>query len=269
MRLLASLENYLATTAGDTLYLHQLTSSAVTGAGLAIEVSTRYPWDGRVTVLVTAAPDEERGIGVRIPGWGTGCRYRLNDDTERAVAPAPGYLLLNRRWRPGDVLTVHLDLTPRWTLPDRRVDAVRGCVAVERGPLVYCFEQADQPEGAAVDDIAVPSAAGQPAGALAERALTLPGVGPTVQVTAPMVHLNGTSPGASSAASPAGGSAAEPEAEPVTAAAIPYFQWDNRDGRPMRVWMPLREETSPADRLRTVTGVAIRYAWLRGDYRPQ
>ncbi len=50
---------------------------------------------------------------------------------------------------------MHLDVTPRWTYPDRRVDAVRGCVAIERGPLVYCFEQADQLGGAHLDDLAI------------------------------------------------------------------------------------------------------------------
>ena len=51
------------------------------------------------------------------------------------------------------MLRLHVDLTPRWTHPDRRVDAVRGCLAIERGPLVYCFEQADQP--ARLDEVAV------------------------------------------------------------------------------------------------------------------
>jgi hypothetical protein len=248
MRLLASLENYLATTVGDTLYLHQLTGSVITGAGLTVEVTTQYPWDGRVRVQVTAAPQAERGLALRIPAWAAACRSRLNDDSERMVASAPGYLLLRRQWRPGDVLTVDLDLTPRWTRPDRRVDAVRGCVAVERGPLVYCFEQADQPDGTAVDDIVIPSAAAEPGGhpaiELSEHPVKLPGVGPTVQVTTAALRLRAIPAGSEPA-----GLATEPTGfttEPVTAAAIPYFQWDNRDGHAMRVWMPLRATNDQA-----------------------
>jgi uncharacterized protein len=232
MRLLASLESYLATTADDTLYLHQLTGSVITGAGLTIEVATQYPWDGQVRIEVTAAPEEERGLAVRIPAWAAACTSRLNDDPERTVVPVRGYLLIGRRWRPGDVLTIDLDLKPRWTKPDRRVDAVRGCVAVERGPLVYCFEQADQPDGAAVDDIVIPSAAGHPVAGLTEHPVKLPSVGPTVQVTTPALHMRAGQPDIDPA---------RLTAEPVTATAIPYFQWDNRDGRAMRIWMPLRE----------------------------
>ena len=109
------------------------------------------------------------------------------------------------------MITLHLDVTPRWTYPDRRVDAIRGCVAIERGPLVYCFEQADQLDGAPLDDLVM-----EPGGVLGERPVALDGIGQTIEITA-----DGTGPGS-----------------PVTAIAIPYFQWDNRDGRPMRVWMP-------------------------------
>jgi hypothetical protein len=111
------------------------------------------------------------------------------------------------------VITLHLDVTPRWTYPDRRVDAIRGCVAIQRGPLVYCFEQADQPDGARLDDLGV-----RPGGVLGERPVTLDGIGQTIEITAEARLL--------------------PADTPVTAIAIPYFQWDNRDGRPMRVWMP-------------------------------
>ena len=47
-------------------------------------------------------------------------------------------------WRPGDKVTLELPLAPRLTAPHPRIDAVRGCLAIERGPLVYCVEQADQ-----------------------------------------------------------------------------------------------------------------------------
>jgi uncharacterized protein len=219
MRLIASLDHYIAstgtaTTGDDTLYLHQFTGSRVAGAGLAVEVDTGYPWSGRVRVTVLTAAAGERGLAVRVPGWSAVTGFRLNDDPERPVPTAGGYLLLRRAWRPGDRLTVELDMTPRLRRPDRRVDAVRGCVAVERGPLVYCFEQTDQPAGALVDDLLLAAD-----GAVEEVPVTLDDVGETIQVRVP----------ARCAGEPAGD---------VTATAVPYFQWDNRDGGPMRVWMP-------------------------------
>ena len=117
------------------------------------------------------------------------------------------------------MITLHLDVTPRWTYPDRRVDAIRGCVAIERGPLVYCFEQADQLDGVRLDDLGV-----LPGRVLGERPVTLDGIGQTIEITAEGQLLDGAERSGSG--------------RPVTAIAIPYFQWDNRDGRPMRVWIP-------------------------------
>ncbi|HXW43269.1 MAG TPA: glycoside hydrolase family 127 protein, partial [Streptosporangiaceae bacterium] len=129
-------------------------------------------------------------------------------------------------------------VTPRLTFPDRRIDAVRGAVAVERGPLVYCFEQADQPAGLSVEDLAL-----SPGGGLRERAATLPGIGPTVVVEAAAVRL----PARAGSGLPY---LPEPDTAtagtPAPAVAIPYFQWDNRDGRAMRIWMPRDQPDSPA-----------------------
>ncbi len=216
MRLLASLDRYLASTAGDTLHVHQYASSRIAGADLDLEVTTGYPWSGQVTLRVLAAPPAPRGLALRIPAWSTSTRVTINDSAERAVVPQAGYLLLHQQWRPGDVLTLDLDMTSRWTYPDRRVDAVRGCAAIERGPLVYCFEQADQV--IRLDELAI-----DPGMPLGERDVTLDGVGPTIQVNVPGRHL------------PPAGREAVPR---VSAVAIPYFQWDNRGPGAMRVWIP-------------------------------
>jgi len=212
MRLLASVGHYLTTSSGDTLYVQQYADTTVSGAGLQISMETGYPWSGAVRVRVLAADPGERGLAIRVPEWSAAASYRLNDEPERRVQ-STGYLTLRRSWSPGDELVLELDMTPRWVQPARRVDAIRGCVAIERGPLVYCCEQADQADGVAVDDLAVIAG-----GELISRPVTLPGIGETIQVLAPAVEL--------------------PSADPVTAVAIPYFQWDNRDGRPMRVWLP-------------------------------
>ena len=143
--------------------------------------------------------------------------------------------MVRRQWRPGDVLRAGLDTAARLTYPDRRVDAVRGTAAIERGPLVYCLEQADQPAGVDVADLALVP------GALEEEPATLPGVGDTV-----LVRARRGSPGpAANSGLPYHGAAGgmdpgqDAGGEQVTATAIPYFQWDNRDGRPMQVWTPL------------------------------
>jgi DUF1680 family protein len=216
MRLLASVEAYLATTAEGTLYVHHYTGARLTGADLDLELVTDYPWSGLITLRVLGAPPDARGLALRIPGWSAATTVKINDSPQRAVAPHGGYLTLHQQWRPGDEVTLQLDMTPRWAQPDRRIDAVRGCAAIERGPLVYCFEQADQP--VRLDELAV-----TPGTQLAEREVTLDGIGRTFQVSVAGRHVP---PGPGLAV------------EEVTAVAIPYFQWDNRGPGAMRVWIP-------------------------------
>ena len=302
MRTMASLQHYLATSSGGTLYVQQFTGAALSaplaGGVLSVEMTTDYPWAGAVGLRVTGAPPRPCGLAVRVPAWSAVPELRLNEDLTEADAEH-GYLVVRRQWRPGDVLRFGLDLTPRLTYPDRRVDAVRGTAAIERGPLVYCVEQADQPAGVGVADLALVP------GGLEEARATLPGVGGTVLIRASAVHR--APPGNTglpyhAAAGPAQASAAQAsaaqasrrrrragapaqrqrgpgqptgpgqpgtgqrgpaspaqaspaqrrspaQASPaagrtaavsgVTATAIPYFQWDNRDGRSMQVWIPL------------------------------
>jgi DUF1680 family protein len=237
MRLMASLEHYIATTSGGTLYLHQFPAAVITaplaGGVLEVEVESDYPWSGAIAMRVRSAPPASCGLAIRIPGWSTDARLLLNG---RPVVPDPadrGYLVVRRRWQPGDILACDLDVRPRLTYPARRIDATRGTVAVERGPLVYCFEQADQPAGLSVEDLAIVP------GALIEREDTVPGVGPTVFIEAtavafPPARLDGL-PYTARPNTPLPNDGAA--ADHVTATAVPYLQWDNRDGRAMRVWM--------------------------------
>jgi uncharacterized protein len=213
MRLVASLGHYVTTVSGDTLYVHQYSGSRLRGADLDLEVTTDYPWSGTVRLRVIAAPQTARGLALRVPEWSARTRISLEGGPELTKA-SPGYHILHRPWRQGDVITLNLDMAPRWTRPDWRVDAVRGCVAIERGPLVYCFEQTDQLDGVRLDDLAV-----RPGRALRERPLTLEGIGQTIEVSVPTFLRDA-------------------RMAEVEAIAIPYFQWDNRDAGPMRVWMP-------------------------------
>jgi DUF1680 family protein len=244
MRLLASLGHYVATTAADVLYVHQFAGATVeahvAGGALRIDMTTGYPWSGTVNIEVRKAPPDACGLAVRIPGWSRGARFSVNGSVVTSGSGDLGYLVVRRHWMPGDVLRCDLNVMPRVTYPGRRIDALRGTAALERGPLVYCFEQADQPGGVSVEDLALGP------GELAERDIDLPGVDRTVAIQAPAVRLEPAGPdGLPYFVSP------EPDpgaaGDPATAVAVPYFQWDNRDGRAMRVWMPrARPAGSPA-----------------------
>ena len=188
MRTRASLQHYLATVAGDVLYLHQFTGSAIAAqlpAGTAeLDVRTGYPWSGGVEITVRAAPEAEFGLAVRVPAWSPGARLTLGGQPLAAAAEG-GYLVARRRWQPGDVVTLDLDVRPRLTYPEpshRR--AARHRAPCERGPLVYCFEQADHGE-VSIEDLAVTPSLARPPWASSPRPAAL---GESVAVTVPAVH---------------------------------------------------------------------------------
>jgi DUF1680 family protein len=110
-------------------------------------VDTGYPWSGAAEIRVSSAPAGPAGLAVRVPAWSRRPRLMLNGQLVRAEPTSAGYLMLYRQWHPGDVVRYELDFTPRLAYPDHRIDAMRRISAIERGPLVYCFEQADQPAG--------------------------------------------------------------------------------------------------------------------------
>jgi uncharacterized protein len=238
MRLVASLEHYLATVAGGTLHLHHFTGAQVStflaGGALALDMATSYPWSGTVTLRVTSAPAAECGLAIRVPSWGSNPRFLLND-APAVPATRRGYAGLHRQWQPGDVVTCDFGAEPRLTYPSRRIDALRGTAAIERGPLVYCFEQADQAAGLDLEDLTLLP------GQLRDIPGTVPGVGATVLVEASAASL----PPVTGSGLPYTGAPGEPtNGSPATATAIPYFQWDNRDGETMRVWLPVARSSA-------------------------
>ncbi|MGW5366021.1 glycoside hydrolase family 127 protein [Actinopolymorpha pittospori] len=236
MRLVASLGHYVATTVGDGLYVHQYTQGTIRAdlpsGAVKLALRTDYPWSGTVAFTVETAPPGEWELGLRVPGWSESTSVTVNGAAAGATTNTDGYVVLRRTWERGDTVTITLDLTPRLVYPHQRIDAVRGCVAVERGPLVYCFEQADQADGVDVEELTlVPGAE-----LTARDEADLPDVGRTVVLSAEALAVSQPDDGLPYSTRPP---AQRSTSRPVTATAIPYFQWDNRDGRAMRVFVPV------------------------------
>lgn len=218
MRLLASLPHYVASGDADGLQLHQYatgsyaTDSTDTAGRGAVTVETDYPWKGRVTVTVDAAPaDRDWTLSLRIPSWCAEFTVAAPDRQDRTDSDG-GWLRIRRRWLPGERVVLDLALDVRLTEPDPRVDAVRGCLAIERGPLVYCLESADQQAGLRLDEVTLIPAART----VAEHRPDLLG-GVTVVTTTGHRRSDGAR-------------------TPLTA--VPYHAWANRDDGAMRVWIP-------------------------------
>ena len=223
MRVIASLPQMIASTDGGGVQVHQFASGEIrAGGGIRLAVETGYPWNGRIAITVLETPAGPWSLSVRVPGWATSARVAVASGESAASGTAVAAVVReSRAWRPGDTLTLDLDLPVRRTRPHPRVDAIRGCVALERGPLVYCIESADLPGGVEVEDLAVhPEVVAAP--------------GPRPDLGPDLVGL------ALPALAAAGG-VTNPPGRPVEIGAVPYFAWGNRGVRGMRVWIPTDE----------------------------
>ena len=228
-RTLATLGGY-AYAASDTgvwvnLYLQGRAQASLGGRNVALDVTTDYPWDGRVRIAVTSDAETPFALHLRLPAWCDGAAVQINGAPTDALRDK-GYLILDRVWQPGDAVVLDLPMPVRRIEANPLVQENRGCLALARGPLVYCLEDADQ---------------GAPVAAL--------GLSATAKLTATkvpdllggVVILHG-----------AGEAGAEPQWSdglyrtatppvPTPLTAVPYYAWDNRAPGALRVWIP----TSP------------------------
>lgn len=227
-RLIASLGGYLyAQTDSDlwvNLYVESRAKVALAGREVVLQVRTNYPWEGTIEVQVVEGAPVEFGLHLRIPDWCAQPRLMLNGK------PLPleiqkGYAVVRRHWQPEDRLTLELPMTPVWMEAHPRVEADRWQVAIQRGPLVYCLEEIDQP--APLERMAVDTSS--PLRYRWEPNL-LNGIG---VIEGGAVVLDDDSAWGNRLYRPL------TPRQRATFRAIPYYAWHNRQPCPMRVWMPV------------------------------
>ncbi|WP_199425069.1 glycoside hydrolase family 127 protein [Actinotalea solisilvae] len=223
-RTFASLAAYAATADDDGVQLHQYAPAEIRttlpdGRAVALDVATRYPEDGVVVVTVAGEATATWTLSLRVPAWAHGAV--LVADGERSEV-APGTVEVRREFAPGDEVRLELPVEPRFVVADPRVDAVRGCVAVQRGPEVLCAESVDLPGGAHVDGLRVDTSAApvERDGRTSVRGTVVPAPDddwPYHDASAP--------PGA-------------PAPATVEIPLVPYHDWATRGPSTMRVWLP-------------------------------
>lgn len=158
-RLISSAAAYAYTENENTLFLHLYMGGIVkkkTGnAELVFEVKSGLPWDGNVQISTWTVRGTACTVALRLPGWCSS--YTVNGEngtfaegesnlkqqgfTEAFVKN--GYLYLTRKWENGDTLEIQFEMPVRIMQASRRVSETEGRVAITRGPIVYCLEEAD------------------------------------------------------------------------------------------------------------------------------
>lgn len=232
MRLFSSLSHYLATTNESGVQLHQYGTAALnldlSGEPLLINTTSDYPWDGQIKLNIGQSPSRPWTLSLRLPSWCKNYALTLNGAELPATLDEHGYLNIERTWQANDALVFDLEMEPQFLAPNPRIDALRGTVALQRGPLIYCLESHDQPDDIDLLDIEVvttktlTSTATDSLGGIVS--VTLPGrVVTSIWEENLYRSLD---------------ELAEEESRALELTAVPYFVWGNRGMQSMRVWIP-------------------------------
>lgn len=229
-RLLASLGEYVYSQAPGEVAIHLYVEGeshlTVDGRRVVLRQRTDYPWDGAVALTLGLAGAARFGLRLRIPAWCRGATLQINGErSDLNAALVAGYVRFEREWRDGDRVDLSLPMPVDriYAHPDVAADA--GCVALQRGPLVYCCEGVDNP-GIALGRMHLP------VGADLEAAFDPELLGGLVMVSGPAAVAD---------AEAWGSELYRADRPPLRAAhfrAVPYCAWDNREPGAMRVWLP-------------------------------
>ena len=190
---------------------------------MALREASAYPWSGDIRIEVDPEPPSAFDLKLRVPGWAKGATAAVNGEPV-ALTPERGYATIHRLWSKGDVVSLRLPMPPErlYAHPNVRMDV--GRVALRRGRLIYCVEEADNP-GGPVQSLALPR--GAPVEA--ERGENL--FAGAVALTAQAKRLvPGDAEGALYSTVP-------PESRDAALTALPYHLWANREPGSMQVWI--------------------------------
>ncbi len=244
-RFIPSLPGYVYAVKDKDVYVNLFLSNkselSVGKKKVTLSQQTNYPWDGDITINVDKNTAGQFTLKIRIPGWvrgkvvpsdlytytdGKRLGYTVSVNGQEYYPENRDYITINRKWKKGDKVQIHFDMEPRIVRANNKVEADRGMVAIERGPLVYCAEHPDNQF-----DIFSALINQEPQFQLgkAEIAGT-----PVVTLTTDAQTLDFNKQG-------------KLTTKDHTLTLIPYYAWCHRGSGKMRVWLPQDlKATTPA-----------------------
>lgn len=208
-RFLPSIGNYIYASSDDALWVNLYIGNTgqirIGETDILLTQETDYPWDGSVKLTISTSLPLEKEIRLRIPNW---CKtYDLSINGKRInVSEEKGYAVI-KDWKSQDVIALDMDMPVEIVAADPHVKENFGKRAIQRGPLVYCMEEIDNPEY--FDQIQLSPST-------------------TFQTAFVSDILNGIK-------------TIKTNGRAQSATFIPYYAWDNRKAGKMRVWIPYNE----------------------------
>lgn len=249
LKLMGAMPGYIYAQDRSGIYVNLFVGSTVKlqlgGQPVRLRQTTDYPWNGNVKLVLESAKAGEFDLHLRIPGWCQGAtspddlyqagnrpldgaaHLKVNGQTLESPAIAHGYATVHRRWQSGDVVELTLDMPVQMVKANDQVAADKGRVALMRGPMLYCFEGADN--GAAVQNLVIP-----------------PGTVFTPEYRSNVLGRVTVLTGTATALFQNGADKVVPT--PFRVTAIPYFANANRGTTPMQVWMAEDQDAAKPQR---------------------
>lgn len=230
VRTFASLPGYLYSVAPGRFYFNLYETSEVDtylpdGTSVGFKVKTDYPFDGKIEISILKGGDYT--IMLRIPGWADNASLRINGKDAHVEADK-GYLAVSRTWNEGDRIQLVMEMPVEVMTCDARVLENVGRIALQRGPLVYCFESHDNLD-VAIGDLQLPEKPsfkpvkkGKMLGGIV--ALKGKGLAPSSEDRGPLYQKQNDK--------------RKPNLKKINVLAIPYYSWANRGVSQMTVWTP-------------------------------
>lgn len=237
-RLVASLGNYIYAKSDDAVYVNlyvgSSTNIALVNGNISLHQQTNYPWDGNITINVSPEKKMQNKLMLRIPGWSQnkpvpGDTYKYVDNTisnftltvNGKTIPYTmqnGYAVINRQWNKGDVVQLNLPMEVKRIVASNNVKSDENRVALERGPLMYCLEFADN--NGKTMNLFLPDNANLSSSFNAGLLNGVQTISTNANAIVPTADGNGV----------------QTISQIITA--IPYYAWANRGKGQMQVWIP-------------------------------
>ena len=244
-RFIPSLPGYIYAVKDNDVYVNLFMANdvnlKVNGKKVSLKQTTEYPWNGDVNVEVTRNSAGKFAMKIRIPGWvqgevvpsdlytytdGKRLKYNVKVNGEDVTSELNnGYFTIDRKWKKGDKVSVHFDMEPRTVKAHGKVEADRGRVAVERGPVVYCAEWPDNNF-----DVLSVLMNRNPKFEVEKASMTIENAG--VTVTHPFQKIK------TSVQTLKYDEKGRLTAQDQTLNMIPYYAWAHRGTGNMAVWLP-------------------------------
>ncbi|MFQ6036895.1 MAG: glycoside hydrolase family 127 protein, partial [Sedimentisphaerales bacterium] len=263
VRFLPSLPGYAYAYKEDKLYVNLFVGGSTvikTGENIVhLTQETRYPWDGDINITIEPQRPAEFTIYIRIPGWARNqpvpsdlYRYLKKsyqkvtlqvNDKPLTLDIEKGFARIRRQWKKADTIKIHLPMPIRRVLCHEKVRDNVGKTALQRGPIVYCFEAVDNPGGVA--NLVLPAEAELHAEyrpQLLGGIVQIYGQGKIQQQSEAATSVKDIDPVRNS--SSANTQEIGEISNGLEVVAIPYYAWAHRGKSQMVVWLPTSAETS-------------------------